>query len=694
MLLNEELESKISENKSSINTKKKKRKRKSKHYKYLTKKVYKYYNNDNDAKISLTEHNNILNEYEEELKFLNIKRKAAENIDKEKQNNNSSIIICVNNNKKDNNSNIFEDNYSYNEKKSFNNNNKNEKIKISQLYNLYHYLFVKSGLDCVSPSRFVDYLSNEISETKDNSLKKDKINFENIKKILLNLDKDNIENSLIDKLIKEYFHCTFKHSIFEKIIKKVNNIIINQNDNNNNLYLNNDNNSININNNIYDKNTKSKKDKYNYSNLLVEKLKNNNYKSSLSMSNDSELFKSIIYMNNKHSINNNNISEKTIINSLEAFKDKLNSFKKENKENVNKNNKEYLKNTLKSKKLRKYINNKLFSFNQSFNNNKILKILDDNIFNQIIKLLIDNKNGIKNIIKKINELKIPENINKNDVSNFLILLFFMAGITIINNDPNEISKSDLSILTPVFQYFNTIDKLSNIKINKKKKIKIKKINNKNANKIKIKIDDTNSEKSKIGNTQSYNEEKKLEDENNGEKEKEKIINIILNNNDNSLINQKISNNDNKSYKNDSSTNEIVSIKIPNSNKANNFQNSNNNNILIGKDIISEFKNENFEFNNFQKKLLNDLSLGKDIFKLDCVKIREKKTKNINDKKGEIYSEINIEIDEETEKINNEGNYIKNNDNNNTNGKIILKKDGNKIIIYNDEFSEGNKNNLK
>ena len=694
MLLNEELESKISENKSSINTKKKKRKRKSKHYKYLTKKVYKYYNNDNDDKISLTEHNNILNEYEEELKFLNIKRKAAENIDKEKQNNNSSIIICVNNNKKDNNSNIFEDNYSYNEKKSFNNNNKNEKIKISQLYNLYHYLFVKSGLDCVSPSRFVDYLSNEISETKDNSLKKDKINFENIKKILLNLDKDNIENSLIDKLIKEYFHCTFKHSIFEKIIKKVNNIIINQNDNNNNLYLNNDNNSININNNIYDKNTKSKKDKYNYSNLLVEKLKNNNYKSSLSMSNDSELFKSIIYMNNKHSINNNNISEKTIINSLEAFKDKLNSFKKENKENVNKNNKEYLKNTLKSKKLRKYINNKLFSFNQSFNNNKILKILDDNIFNQIIKLLIDNKNGIKNIIKKINELKIPENINKNDVSNFLILLFFMAGITIINNDPNEISKSDLSILTPVFQYFNTIDKLSNIKINKKKKIKIKKTNNKNANKIKIKIDDTNSEKSKIGNTQSYNEEKKLEDENNGEKEKEKIINIILNNNDNSLINQKISNNDNKSYKNDSSTNEIVSIKIPNSNKANNFQNSNNNNILIGKDIISEFKNENFEFNNFQKKLLNDLSLGKDIFKLDCVKIREKKTKNINDKKGEIYSEINIEIDEETEKINNEGNYIKNNDNNNTNGKIILKKDGNKIIIYNDEFSEGNKNNLK
>ena len=192
MLLNEELESKISENKSSINTKKKKRKRKSKHYKYLTKKVYKYYNNDNDDKISLTEHNNILNEYEEELKFLNIKRKAAENIDKEKQNNNSSIIICVNNNKKDNNSNIFEDNYSYNEKKSFNNNNKNEKIKISQLYNLYHYLFVKSGLDCVSPSRFVDYLSNEISETKDNSLKKDKINFENIKKILLNLDKDNI----------------------------------------------------------------------------------------------------------------------------------------------------------------------------------------------------------------------------------------------------------------------------------------------------------------------------------------------------------------------------------------------------------------------------------------------------------------------------------------------------------------------
>ena len=602
MLLNEELESKISENKSSIIIKKKKRKKKSNHYKYPTKKVYKFYNNTNsDDKISLTEHNNILNEYEEELKFLNLKRNKSENCEKE-QKKNSNNIICSNNN----NNNKKEKKLC--NKKKYINNNKNEKIKISQLYNLYHYLFIKSGLDCASPSRFVDYLSNELNDANENSSKNGKINFENIKKILLNLDKEDLENSLIDKLIKEYFHCTFKNSIFEKVIKKINNTIIDQN--------NNDNNSINIKNNKFDKNTKTKKDKYNYSNLLVEKINNNHYKSSLSVSNDSELFKSIIYMNNKHLINNNNITENNIIKSLETFKNKLNSFKEENKENVNKNDNEYLKNLLNSKKLRKYINKKLLVFNQCFKNNNILKILDNNNFNQIIKLLIDNKKENKNITEKINELKINENINDNDINNFILILVFIAGITTVNSNPKQLSKSDLSIITPIFQYF---DKLSNIKLIKKKKIKIKKINNKNTNKFKIKIDDNNSEEYKIGNSLSCKEEIKIEGENKEEKvkEKEKII-IFMDNNDNSLYNQKISNIDNKSYKNDTSTNEMSSIKIPNSNQGSINQNTNH--------IISEFKNAHIEFNDFQKKLLNHLSLGKDIFKLDCVKIREKKNK--------------------------------------------------------------------
>ena len=669
MLLNEELESKISENKSSIIIKKKKRKKKSNHYKYPTKKVYKFYNNTNsDDKISLTEHNNILNEYEEELKFLNLKRKNSENCEKE-QKKNSNTIICSNNN----NNNKKEKKLC--NKKEYINNNKNEKIKISQLYNLYHYLFIKSGLDCASPSRFVDYLSNELNDVNENSSKNGKINFENIKKILLNLDKEDLENSLIDKLIKEYFHCTFKNSFFEKVIKKINNKIIDQN--------NNDNNSINIRNNKFDKNTKSKKDKYNYSNLLVEKINNNHYKSSLSMSNDSELFKSIIYMNNKHLINNNNITENNIIKSLETFKNKLNSFKEENKENVNKNDKEYLKNLFYSKKLRKYINKKLLGFNQCFKNNNILKILDNNNFNQIIKLLIDNKKENKKMTEKINELKINQNINDNDINNFILILVFIAGITTVNSNPKQLSKSDLSILTPIFQYF---DKLSNIKLIKKKKIKIKKINNKNTNKFKIKIDDNNSEENKIGNSLSCKEEIKIEGENKEEKvkEKEKII-IFMDNNDNSLYNQKISNTDNKSYKNDTSTNEMSSIKIPNSNQGSINQNSNH--------IISEFKNGHIEFNDFQKKLLNDLSLGKDLFRLNCVKIREKKIKNKNEIKEKLYSEINIEINEETTKINNDENYVNKNDKF-INQNIILKKDGNKIIIYNDEFSEDNKNQLK
>ena len=277
---------------------------------------------------------------------------------------------------------------------------------------------------------------------------------------------------------------------------------------------------------------------------------------------------------------------------------------------------------LKDKKLRKYINRKFFGFNQCFKNNNILKILDNNNFNQIIKLLIDYKKENKKNLEKIKEFKISENINDRDISNFLILLFLMVGITNINNNPKELSKNDLSVLNPIFQYFNKMDKLSNIKISKKKKIKIKKINNININKFRINIDDNNSVESIIGDSLNHKEEKKIEEE--YKEEKEKIINTILNNNNISLYNQKISTNDSKSNKNDSSTNEIFSIKIPHSNQGNNNKQNSNNNILIRKDIISEFKNDNIEFNDFQKKLLIDLSLGKDIFKLDYVKIREKK----------------------------------------------------------------------
>ena len=62
-------------------------------------------------------------------------------------------------------------------------------------------------------------------------------------------------------------------------------------------------------------------------------------------------------------------------------------------------------------------------------------------------------------------------------------------------------------------------------------------------------------------------------------------------------------------------------------------------------------------------------------------------KNKEEKKEELYNELNIEINEETEKITNEEKIVKKN-HKNINENIFLKKEGNKIIIYDgDEFSE-------
>ena len=249
MFLNEDEQSKLSINKTSLYNKKRKK---------ISKNIYFFKYNclskdyKNVDRISLTEHSNILNEYQEELKFLSMKRKKfIPNIFKENtNNNNSNVIICANNKNPDkinykNNKIISE--YNINNKKKDKNYKKCNVIKMSQIYNLYHYLFIKSGLDCLKPSRFVDYLSNDITVNKSNtnSSYRDnhKITFENIKKNILNLDNKDPENILIQKLVNEYYHCDFKNSIIEKLLKKVNKLIINQ-DNNNIEFKNNDNFSI------------------------------------------------------------------------------------------------------------------------------------------------------------------------------------------------------------------------------------------------------------------------------------------------------------------------------------------------------------------------------------------------------------------------------------------------------------------
>ena len=89
MFLNEEEQSKISKSKSSISRKKRRHKKKSYFYKICRPP------NDvnNEEKVSATEHSIILNDYQEELKFLGLKR------ENEIHNKKDNVIICVKNKK-------------------------------------------------------------------------------------------------------------------------------------------------------------------------------------------------------------------------------------------------------------------------------------------------------------------------------------------------------------------------------------------------------------------------------------------------------------------------------------------------------------------------------------------------------------------------------------------------------------------
>ena len=745
MFLNEVEQNKLSKNKISIiNNQYKKRKNYSKNYTYLTKKASSFNEKEEEERISLTEHSNILSEYEKELNFLCMKRKNINVIDNntisnENSDNYKSVILCPDNKISD------LQRKKYNNKKHINHQKEhNDIVKMSELFKLYHYLFIKSGLDCLKPSRFIDYFANEINETDLNLISREhKINFDHMRKIALNLKKED-ENILIYKIINEYFHCSFKNSIIEKLIEKMNKILINKNNNyietkNNNNISNNakDNNSFSCNYDSFDKSSKYKRDKSSYSNILVEKLKNNNYNSSLSLTNDIDFLKSIIYMSNKHSqnINKKNITDKTIIKSLNEYRELLKSFREENKESSNINDINYLNDLLTNKKLKKYINKKLISIKESFNNN-ILNILDKNNFHKIINLLLINyKKEDKNKVDLINNLQSNEKINDNDISFFLLLINFMIGITVITTYPNLINKNDFGLLNTFFQYIKQFNFDSNKKVRKRTKPKIKKLKNKEKNNHKIKIRIDSNEGSLNDNSISLVEEQKLEEENkileqkieeeqeNKIQKNNKIIKIFLDKNNELSISDnnlnfntiKLSNKDNDNKINNNYIVEHDNIDSDNrnylhynliKNKKNSFkvkykskiENTINktlkeNNELLNCNILNNdniYSNDNL--NIFQKKLLNELSLGNDIFKISYAKSKENKEliSNNNEKDIEVNNKITINIDEEIRKINVENNLINSNNNNNFETKIIKKK-GNKIIIFSEDFFEENKN---
>ena len=669
----------INRKKNKTNHKNKRKRKGPKYSNYIPKATLFSNINNKEEKISLTEHTNILKEYQEELNFLGIKRK------------NSNNLLNI-----DNNEEIPNNNTNTNSKSNLISNDEPNKednsIKILDLYKLYHNLFIKSGIEGSRPSNFIYYLLNDINDSLLSNKSSSKINFGDIKKLILKLPSEEPENSLINILINEYFHSDFSGNSMEKIITKINNSLIDQDknkiflknsndiDNNNNnkiYYINDDDDKNDID--TIDKSSKTKKDKLKYANIFNEKMNKNNYLSCLSLTNDLEYFKSFLFVYNKY-LKESNLIDKNLENSLETNKQLLKSFNEENKEIANEVDKAYLNNILKNKKLRKYISKKLIHF-QKCNKNKILNILDKYNFNYIGKLLIDNKIENLNKLKTFNNLN-NHNFDKTDISNFLILILIFIGITLINNSSNISPKNDLTLLFPFFNYFKQLD----INIQKPQKFR-KRISK--GNKIKIKLDNTIIKEFNNDNSKNK-EEKKVETENSyhnkfpfnnnefklNKNEENKINNIIKPIKKNSSLLKVHNSNKETSIGNDRKINNInMNENEKNSHKLflnylkneNNKQNQNNKNM------------EKNNLNKFRNKLIKKLSFCHDIYKLNSSQNNENNIKNIYEKQEE--NSDNLMKIKEDNCINVNNNY-----------KVkLLEKNGNKIIIYEDELSEENNN---
>ena len=442
--------------------------------KNVTRKI-KSKNMKDKEKINMTEFIDKLKDFNEEINFLNKKRNSDMNIDRiiniqknsinnktngalnNINNTNNTITENKNNlkNKKNDNINDININKNNNSDDKINNTNNNSAL-IIDFYKLYFNLFETNRLDNSKPYKFVDYLI-----TGDNylfNIKKDKNKLEEIKKGISIKQKNNnflINDHLLNKTTYEYLKCDFSNSFIKKLSEKINIFLMNRYTNKKKKISNMDNNSLSL----------EKKDKFTYSNFLSDKLKENTNKSILSFTNDTEYFKSLIYVCNKYSkyTGKKETPEKILIESLEKNKKILEKFKHEN--SAKKIEGGYLKDLLKNKGIRNYMKKKLKNFGEdAVKNNKILNKLDINIFYKIFEIIIKNKSDddVDKIYKILyDELYLsssdsPDNFDKNDLKNYLIELRFLLDLEILNNikDNKTSNNNYIIILKNIYKYID------------------------------------------------------------------------------------------------------------------------------------------------------------------------------------------------------------------------------------------------
>lgn len=426
--------------------------------------------NNIDERISFTEHLNILNEYQDELKYVTQNQKGSE-LDnsqsmKDSSTRDTDIVICV-------------ESYSPNQEKSEeSDSNEFKKFKFQSdkncenKGNIFNLLNIKNSLiNNINPnfkkvSNLVDISSNESKKGESynyiNDKDKDKISFENIKK---SLNSDDNESYIIKNLINKFYHFNFNSSSITKLVEKLNNFLINKNSAENKFQNNII--KIEINNEGSDKiNSRGKKDS-SYSNTLIEKMNNiNNYKSALSLSTDQDYFNLIKYISNKI-ISHGDIIENNLMKALHESNKLIKEFQTINKESAEKHDLNILNDLLKNKQLRKKFKSN-FEFLKGISEKKFYEFLNEN--NEIHKseLLINKKR------KNINMSLL---LDKNEKYEFFIFVYFLLGINYIEKSNLNLSESDLLSLIPYFIQENIPNKRKH-RIFKKMKSKIIKLKSK------------------------------------------------------------------------------------------------------------------------------------------------------------------------------------------------------------------------
>lgn len=160
-----------------------------------------------DERISITEHLNILNEYQDELKYISLNQKNSESIDntqslKDSSTRDSDIVICVESKSPETEKNDDFENYDLKKFKLQNNHNNENKVNIFNLLNLNNSIVNKNFSNNTKISNLVDVAGNESKKNNSYDCKseKDIITFDNIKKIFKEKDQDNGN-------IKKYIRC-------------------------------------------------------------------------------------------------------------------------------------------------------------------------------------------------------------------------------------------------------------------------------------------------------------------------------------------------------------------------------------------------------------------------------------------------------------------------------------------------------